>query len=62
MSKVKQWAMDVAEKAVDKIIKEVKDNVINKNDAIMKIMEVENIDLLSIDWDNVDEIVETECA
>lgn len=62
MSKVKQWAMDVAEKAVDKIIKEVKDNVINKNDAIMKIMEVDNIDLLSIDWDNVDEIVETECA
>ena len=62
MSKVKQWAMDVAEKAVDKIIKEVKDNVISKNDAIMKIMEVDNIDLLSIDWDNVDEIVETECA
>ena len=62
MSKVKQWAMDVAEKAVDKIIKEVKDNVINKNDAIMKIMEVDNIDLLSTDWDNVDEIVEMECA
>lgn len=62
MSKVKQWAMDVAEKAVDKIIKEVKDNVINKNDAIMKIMEVDNIDLLSIDWDNVDELVEMECA
>ena len=62
MSKVKQWAMDVAEKAVDKIIKEVKDNVINKNDAIMKIMEVENIDLINIDWDNVDEIVEMECA
>ena len=62
MSKVKQWAMDVAEKAVDKIIKEVKDNVINKNDAIMKIMEVDNIDLLSIDWDIVDELVEMECA
>ena len=34
MSKVKQWAWDEAEKAVDKIILQVKQNLITKETAI----------------------------
>ena len=37
MSKVKQWAWDEAEKAVDKIILQVKQNLITKQTAIKDI-------------------------
>ena len=37
MSKVKQYYTDVAEKAVDKIILQVKQNLISKDSAITKI-------------------------
>ena len=42
MSKVKQWATDVAEKAVDKIINQVKQNLITKETASADILKVEN--------------------
>ena len=53
MSKVKQWATDVAEKAVDKIINQVKQNLITKETAIADIMKVENVNLTGIDEHNV---------
>tara|TARA_B100001109_G_scaffold180048_1_gene147538 strand:+ start:132 stop:320 length:189 start_codon:yes stop_codon:yes gene_type:complete len=62
MSKVKQWATDVAEKAVDKIINQVKQNLITKETAIADIMKVENVNLTGIDEHNVDEVIDMECA
>jgi len=62
MSKVKQWATDVAEKAVDKIINQVKQNLITKETAIADIMKVENVNLTGIDEHNVDEVIDMETA
>ena len=53
MSKVKQWAMDVAEKAVDKITDDYLDGKIDFNTAENKISEVDNVNLLGIDEHNV---------
>ena len=58
MSKVKQWAWDTAEKEVDNIINELKNNSISKEAAKAKIMNVENVDLCSIDEHNVDEVLD----
>ena len=60
MSKVKQWAYDEAEKAVDKIILHFKQNLITKQTAIKDIMDVENVNMLGIDDYNVDEVIELE--
>ena len=60
MSKVKQWAWDNAEKEVDSIINELKNNSISKEAAKAKIMNVQNVDLCSIDENNVDEVIELE--
>jgi len=60
MSKVKQWAWDEAEKAVDNIILQVKQNLITKEQAKIDIMNVQNVDLCSIDENNVDEVIELE--
>ena len=60
MSKVKQWAWDEAEKAVDKIILQVKQNLISKEQAKKDIMNVQNVELCSIDEHNVDEVIELE--
>ena len=60
MSKVKQWAYDEAEKAVDKIILQVKQNLITKQTAIKDIMDVANVNMLGIDDYNVDEVIELE--
>ena len=60
MSKVKQWAWDEAEKAVDKIILQVKQNLISKEQAKIDIMNVQNVDLCSIYEHNVDEVIELE--
>ena len=57
MSKVKQWAEDTAEKAVDKIILGFKHGIINKNSAMAKILDVENVNMLGIDENNVDEVI-----
>ena len=62
MSKVKQWATDVAEKAVDKIINQVKQNLITKETAIADIMKVENVAMTGIDEHNVDEVIDMETA
>ena len=62
MSKVKQWAEDTAEKAVDKIFNELKNNAISKEAAKAKIMNVDNLDLVGIDEHNVDEVIDMEIA
>ena len=62
MSKVKQYYTDVAEKAVDKIINQLKQNLITKESAITDIMKVDNLNLIGIDENNVDEVIEMECA
>ena len=57
MSKVKQWAEDVATKAVDKIILQVKQNLITKETASADILKVENVAMTGIDENNVDEVI-----
>ena len=60
MSKVKQWAYDEAEKAVDKIILQVKQNLITKETAAKDIMKVDNVELCGIYDYNVDEVIDME--
>ena len=60
MSKTKQWAWDTAEKEVDDILSQLKNNAISKEAAKAKIMNVQNVDLCSIDENNVDEVIELE--
>jgi len=60
MSKVKQWAEDTAEKKVDDILSQLKNKAISKEAAKAKIMNVENVDLCSIDEHNVDEVIDME--
>ena len=55
MSKVKQWAEDTAEKAVDNIIFMLKDGQIDLTTAVEKTMKVENVNMLGIDENNVEE-------
>ena len=60
MSKTKQWAWDTAEKEVDDILSQLKNNAISKEAAKAKIMNVENVELCSIDEHNVDEVIDIE--
>jgi len=55
MSKVKQWAEETAEKAVDNIIYKLKDGQIDLTTAVEKTLKVENVNMLGIDEDNVEE-------
>ena len=57
MSKVKQWATDEAEKAVDKILSEVKSNIMSIDIARNKILAVNNVNLTGIDEFIVDEVI-----
>ena len=57
MSKVKQWAEDTAEKSVDKILLQVKQNLITKETAKTDILNVENVSMTGINADNVDEVI-----
>ena len=60
MSKVKQWAWDQAEKEVDDILSQLKNNAISKEAAKAKIMNVEAVELCDIDENNVDEVIDME--
>ena len=60
MSKVKQWAADVAEKAVDDILTKVKNKIIDLKTAKDDILKIDNLALVSIDEDNIDEVLEME--
>jgi len=58
MSKVKNYYWDLAEKESDKIIDQYVTNVISKDDAIEKLSNVDNLDLVGIDEYNVDEVLD----
>jgi len=58
MSKVKQWAEDVAEKTVDIILDKLKKNEITKEDAKVKILNTANKTMLGINSENVEEVME----
>ena len=58
MSKVKQWAEDTAEQSVDKIISKLKDGQIDLDAAKNMIMKVDNLQMIGINYDNVDEVIE----
>ena len=62
MAKVKQWAEDTAEKAVDNIIMDFKIGIINKNTTMAKILNVNNVNMLGIDENNVEEVIDQEVA
>jgi hypothetical protein len=62
MSKVMQWAWDQAEKEVDTIINELKNNSISKEAAKAKIMNVQNVELCDINEYNIDEVIDMELA
>ena len=58
MSKVKQYYTDETEKKVDDIILSYKSNKITKQNAIDKIMKLDNLELVGIDENNIDEVVD----
>ena len=58
MSKVKQYAEDTAEKKVDSIISKLKDGQIDLDTAKVMIMKVDNLQMIGINYDNVDEVIE----
>ena len=60
MSKVKNYYWDLAEKAVDAILLELKNNAISKEAAKAKIMVLDNLDLVGIDEHNIDEVIDME--
>ena len=60
MSKVKNYYWDLAEKAVDAILLELKNNAISKETAKAKIMVVDNLELVGIDENNIDEVIDME--
>ena len=55
MSKVKEWAYEEAEKAVDNIIAKLKDGQIDLTTASEQTLKVENVNMLGIDENNVEE-------
>ena len=57
MSKVKTYYTNEVENAVDKIILQVKQNLITKETAAKDILKVDNVNLLDIYADNVDEVI-----
>ena len=60
MSKVQKYYWDLAEKAVDAILIELKNNSISKEAAKAKIMNVDNLELVGIDEYNGDEVIDME--
>ena len=60
MSKYKQYIETSVENQVDKIIVNLKNNLITKSSAIKDILDIDNLNMVGIDSDNVDEIIELE--
>ena len=58
MGKVKQWAMDNAEKNVEIVVNDYINNKINLETAKNKVLKVENVNMTGIDELNVDEVLE----
>ena len=62
MSLTKNYYWDQAEKAVDKIIVNLKNQLITESTAIKEILDVEAVALVGIDEFNVEEFIESELA
>jgi hypothetical protein len=60
MSKYKQYIETSVENQVDKIIVNLKNNLITKSSAIKDILDIDNLNMVGIDSDNVDEVIELE--
>jgi len=60
MGKVKQMAMDNAEKNVDLVVNDYIKNKIDFKTAKNKVLKVDNVDMTGIDELNVDEVLFTE--
>jgi len=60
MSKVKQMAMDNAEKNVDIVVNDYITNKIDFETAKNKVLKVDNVNMTGIDELNVDEVLFTE--
>ena len=58
MGKVKQWAMDNAEKNVDIVVNDYINNKINLETAKNKVLKVDNVNMTGIDELNVDAVLE----
>ena len=58
MGKVKQMAMDNAEKNVDIVVNDYINNKINLETTKNKVLKVENVNMTGIDELNVDEVLE----
>ena len=60
MSKTKNYYWHQAEKKVDEIITNLKNKVIDYDTARTSILNVEAVNLVDIDFDNVDEVIAEE--
>ena len=60
MSKYKQYIETSVENQVDKIILQVKQNLISKSVAVKDILDIDNLEMVGIDNDNVYEVIESE--
>ena len=57
MGKVKQWAIDTAQEKVDEILGHYIQGTYSFEQAKTEILEVDNLELISIDEDNIDEVL-----
>ena len=57
MGKVKQWAIDTAQEKVDEILGHYIQGTYNFEQAKTEILKVNNLELISIDEDNIDEVL-----
>ena len=57
MGKVKEWATEQAQKKVDKILGHYIQGTYNFEQAKTEILKVDNLELISIDEDNIDEVL-----
>ena len=62
MSKIKNYIMNSVEKQVDKIILQVKQNLITKDTAINDILKIDNLGMVGVDENNVEEVIDMEIA
>jgi len=62
MSKIKQYIEQSVEKQVDKIILQVKQNLITKDTAINDILNIDNLGMIGVDENNVEEVIDMEVA
>ena len=62
MSKIKQYIEQSVEKQVDKIILQVKQNLISKDTAINDILKIDNLGMIGVDENNVEEVIDMEIA